>query len=605
MKKKIILSILSIFMIFGFAVNVSAAQSSILKLGFKTEVKSPTEIPADGATVYAAITDQFDFSRVVFQTGSSSSLNGGIMRKIIIAPSPAWTSTTANAGTAALGTNWFSAYCLDNDLLYPEYGVYSSQSYLVGYTTNNKNMKFDAAVTAALMNSSLMQNDAVKAALAAHKGFTINPVISNPPQGYTVGIELANTEAEIDKILANIECTSTNPLDCVDLTGQESTDPKKTNTNTAKIQSITFTPPVDDTTSEPFVITAAMLTGNPSATEYNLQFKAFDATTMSSDIAHMKYKTDISKASDYPEALWIIEHSYPTLPLREALEKAGVNYDTLASQIIALQKTDTNSSIVTALVTAGLMEDQKQTDDLTGDELTAYIENYVYATVQYAIWKVQGATDSNGNTIGSSIQNVSELNKLFQYLINVPNLSGYTSSDKYSNTISLSKPAQGKEVYEEKNDVYIYGPYTASYDALSTDPISLSVGNTGTDKDNIRILNASNQVINSITNGGTFYVEVKKSAKLASVIINAKVNNVTTFSPGTNRARVYSPNYVLAQNVMSGGIVNTINLDQNFSLDYNAKTGVENVAMLLMVTLVAFSLGYMVLSYKAKPIGLN
>ena len=55
---------------------------------------------------------------------------------------------------------------------------------------------------------------------------------------------------------------------------------------------------------------------------------------------------------------------------------------------------------------------------------------------------------------------------------------------------------------------------------------------------------------------------------------------------------------------MSGGKLNVTNISTNFSDDYNAKTGVENVAMLLMVTLVAFSLGYMVLSFKAKPLGL-
>jgi hypothetical protein len=37
----------------------------------------------------------------------------------------------------------------------------------------------------------------------------------------------------------------------------------------------------------------------------------------------------------------------------------------------------------------------------------------------------------------------------------------------------------------------------------------------------------------------------------------------------------------------------------------NAKTGVENVAILLMVTLVAFTLAYLLLSYKQKSIQLG
>ena len=56
---------------------------------------------------------------------------------------------------------------------------------------------------------------------------------------------------------------------------------------------------------------------------------------------------------------------------------------------------------------------------------------------------------------------------------------------------------------------------------------------------------------------------------------------------------------------MSGGKVTSETIQGEFKVITNAKTGVENVAMLLMVTLVAFTLGYLVLSYKNKPIQLS
>ena len=56
---------------------------------------------------------------------------------------------------------------------------------------------------------------------------------------------------------------------------------------------------------------------------------------------------------------------------------------------------------------------------------------------------------------------------------------------------------------------------------------------------------------------------------------------------------------------MSGGSIETSDINTSFDIVINAKTGVEDVAVLLMVTLVAFSLGYLVLSYKTKPVELS
>ena len=104
-----------------------------------------------------------------------------------------------------------------------------------------------------------------------------------------------------------------------------------------------------------------------------------------------------------------------------------------------------------------------------------------------------------------------------------------------------------------------------------------------------------------------FYIEVSKKANIGNVKFKLMLNNVVTFSPKTDRGRVYyqANTQGSVQNAMSGGKITTGTIEGTFDVVTNAKTGVENIAMLLMVTLVAFTLGYLVLSYKSKPIQLQ
>ena len=551
MKRKFLLGVLTLFVAFIFTTNVNA-RMSVLNIPFDTEVKAPATVPADGTTMYSTLTDPFDFSRVQFSTtGGGTFYASGLMRKILLSSGVDWTKGPGD-GVTALGS-WFAAYCLDGDLKYPDYGAYTSSAYLTGYTTNNVNMRFDEVVKTAMFNNPELRS-----------------VLANGNQ----------TEATIQYYEEPDRAGILGRLEGNDIAA-------KLQPNTVKVASITY----DET-----VITAAQLTGNSSANYLEVTFNG-------TDIAYLKYTA--AKSDDYNKALWIIEHSYPTLDLETALNQAGTSYAALSAEIATLQAGDTNDPYVPAYVTAGAMTDQKQAD-LTGDDLRKYVENYVYSTVQYAIWKTQGGKDPNNNTIGDSITNVTSLNKLYQYLINVPDLTNYGDSDKqFTNTITIKKPEVGKEIKEEKSDYYIYGPYVASYSALTNDPISLTITNSAEDKANISIVDNSGTVINEVPNGGAFYVKVMKKAKIASVMVDAKVENVTTFVPSSDRARVYNSIYPLTQNVMSGGKVAAKTLTTSETFNYNAKTGVENVAMLLMVTLVAFSLGYMVLSFKAKPIGLN
>ena len=85
------------------------------------------------------------------------------------------------------------------------------------------------------------------------------------------------------------------------------------------------------------------------------------------------------------------------------------------------------------------------------------------------------------------------------------------------------------------------------------------------------------------------------------------VKNVTTFKPEGNRGKIFSPVLGMSQNVLVGGRVTQTDITGSFSQDIfkNVETGIQNIALLLMVTLVAFAVGYFVLSYKQKPVQLQ
>ena len=162
---------------------------------------------------------------------------------------------------------------------------------------------------------------------------------------------------------------------------------------------------------------------------------------------------------------------------------------------------------------------------------------------------------------------------------------------------------RGKEQYKETSSAYIYGPYTASYDVLEGGDMTVSV--TNADKTGITIVDEDGSEISEIANGESFFIQCKKSANISSVSVSVRLEDASVFDPLTNRGRIYVPLYNVEQNVMSGGKIVNKDLDASVDLLVNPQTGVENVALLLMVTLVAFTLAYLLLSYKQKPIQLS
>ena len=66
-------------------------------------------------------------------------------------------------------------------------------------------------------------------------------------------------------------------------------------------------------------------------------------------------------------------------------------------------------------VTAEEVTPEKCTEEYNNLLATSKLEDFVYSTVQYAVWYANGGVDSNGNAIGNTLEGSGELNKLYQY----------------------------------------------------------------------------------------------------------------------------------------------------------------------------------------------
>ena len=135
---------------------------------------------------------------------------------------------------------------------------------------------------------------------------------------------------------------------------------------------------------------------------------------------------------------------------------------------------------------------------------------------------------------------------------------------------------------------------------VSTAEIKLEV--TDSYKDKVKIVDKLGNEITKFENGLEFYISVPKSEKISEINLKATADNALVFEPAENRGKIYYSRYPFFQNVVVGGKVNTTSVVGTIKLQYNPSTGVTNVALLFVVTMVAFGIGYLVLNYKNKPV---
>ena len=538
MKKNIIKLITVFFVSMLFVFGVDALSRPV-----NDAARVPSRIPEPGSKLYATVQDVFDFSKIKFKNGNEEISGYDSMRKIVF--SEGFEFDDQN-GIFGVKDDWFTAYCLDGRLKYPENGFYFSQ---ITGNTDVDSVVEDMIKTAVLnqSNSSQAMYDLLK---QARGSLGLNVLYKKP-------LKADGTEMTNDELGTQMLRSSETPIE-IEVEGLVIVD-KQTN---------------------PPVITAEEL--NNAAGKTGTTFKiSVSSSVEDSNIIFNRYTTNsLDTTLNYNRALWMIEHSYPTLSLEDSLTAAGADYDNLKNEITALHSTATE------------------------EEITKLIENYVYSTVQYAIWKVNDGVDYNGKTLGNELVGSEELNKLYKYLIEDKGNTFYANYGKnaYTEELSIVKPNTKKEIYEETNDIYKYGPYKVNGSFLETGKIYLSVKDS--DKNGVKLVDKDGNTISEVNSGEEFYILTNKKSKIANVTIEASAPDAKIFTPTGNRGRIYYANSVITQNVITGGKMDTKAVNANFELLFNPSTGVENVGMLFIVTLIAFTIGYLVLNHKNQPVEL-
>lgn len=294
--------------------------------------------------------------------------------------------------------------------------------------------------------------------------------------------------------------------------------------------------------------------------------------------------SEMSDSIGYRKALYIIEHSYPSLNLKDSLEYAGVSYETLLAS-------------------------------LNNNEES--VSNAVYATVQYAVWKVIGEYYEldNGEKLylSDTLIGNDELNKLYQFLIK--DREKYVD-DTYKNELILELPS--KEAYKSESDAEYYGPYKVKSKMLVTDWNSITAkvtspneGITLVDKDlkelsysevdGKKIYNVTN-IDNSDNEGySEFYIRIDNKYKSTTQINIDLDGKGKVYNTDNNRGRLFYSESKLDQVVIVSAKIIDVNPHNEVKLEYNAKTGVEDYGTLLLAILGAFTLGYIALRFKEEP----
>ena len=580
MKKKIFFSIVMLFAMFVVLARVNAAASArMLPVANSLKAVAPDVIPANGAKVKATVSDVFDFSKMQFKDASGNTIDGkNNLRKIVIGTQKSFTNATVDDQTSpeaylsAYLSNWFTAYCLDSSVDYPYYGVFANSIFWESVDNDNWSDAVREIVRIAVMNQDQFKpmHDSAKTNYNEDVYFV-----------ETVYYTAADTEGNRDELKTSVAQSFVEGL----LNGNSNTENSVT-INIVGVRLADYSGHFYTYVSNDAAATDLGVSGYGYLTS-NHENASVPVTVKLTDVAFHNYIANDGKTVNN-HALWIVEHSYPTMNIADTLALAGVDATKLDTQIATLY--------------AG---------EISGGASAEVIkENLVFGTVQYAVWYAIGSKVEDytlGNTMVTKVGTEDfELNKLYNYLVqDRTEYNGYSNAGYYSDKITITAPS--KELAETKDGYYYYGPFSASYTAVVDSGTKMQVVVTNSDKTGIDIVDSNYNVITELDKGQQYFVRVSTKANVGNVNYKITLNGIKTFIPASNRARVYYSEQGLSilQNAMSGGKATTANIQGEFSVVTNAKTGVENIALLLMVTLVAFTLGYVVLSYKSKPMQFN
>ncbi len=597
MKKKILFSLIVIALFFLSFTGVYAADGDTYTP--TTKAKNISFTPASNASIVALMDNVpfAEFSKFVKfnAVGSVDQITPrSDLTKILISIKPNYeiAAAAADLGLSKKATEfagddnqWFSAYCLDASLKYPRVGLenlVASDKQTVGQLSANQ--QYDQLLANAVLMA--FKND------KKFYNFINSQIKGSYNEIYSIAVKLDPTSQVTYVLGSPLVPASATPTDpnylAIAAAGQTFSTLKRGESAKVYIESITVvstnraecyteTPPSD---CAPKVINGKTIATDVDSsklvadTYYEYEFTA-------KDILFDNYSvTKLGGDNTYNHALWIIEHSYPSMTIDDLLTSAGATKTDFVNEIMALYPNNTF------------------TDDIKEN----LYDNYVYYTVQYAIWKANKYMP-DGHELGDTLYLKGEanntLNKIYQHLIKDRDEYKNYGNNKYSDKITFDKTNNDK--IKTTKDAYIYGPYYASFDVINPGDINLEI--TNADKKGISIVDANEKELTKVPSGGEFYIKCLKSAKITNVSIKGTASG--TSYDDSEKGAIYYANYALSQNVISGLKYMTIAGSGEDSFAYNPKTGVPNVAIVFIITLVAFSLGYLALSYNNKAVELN
>lgn len=388
MKKKILLSILVLFVCSVLLIRVNAASTTVPALAqfdWATKAKAPGG-SVSSSNVYATVTTGFDFSRVEFTTteNDDTTLSGKESLKKIIVGNLKKSEITNNKAAVKdlddLFTDWWTAYCLDSNMKYPEYGVFNFGGYrndethlgngysqgvmpLDGSNGGNYNSEANkdalnrAIVLAILLNNTTFANISADLVTQFSNPAAINMIGSPDP------VSDENTFPGIKLVVI------TEGKDIVDFYKYFM---KEQNAEEVKVglAYIGFTDSTQANGKKVFYIANNSYKDEITANHgNNVVFRNINDSGDAyvelpadlKDLAFSNYKVSSGKPStltntQYNHALWIVENSYPTLNVEDALSKAGVDIDELRNEV-------------------------KLIYEISDDEVDDYLEMVVYGTV--------------------------------------------------------------------------------------------------------------------------------------------------------------------------------------------------------------------------------
>jgi hypothetical protein len=522
-------------------------------------------------------------------------------RKIIVSENPNWALAKglnpASAAKSLAGESdyWFTGYCLDGTKNYPGMSLYNMPPMVVKSLLEQTYTLPDAIVQALGLSGNVQpkadRQIGATTLMAALNDAGIGGLFSNIPKSYNAAIVYNFGEANetdltfrvVDVLLGNPSWAQPSPL--LKDAGAELMKLKAVENATVLVKQIWFAADPTKTSCEAgdtdcISVSAADIYGAKKSGEltdkgyfkftYNAKDLAFDKLTSFS-------ATEYSGGGfNYGHSLWIIEHSYPSMGMDAFLAEVGVDKATLVSQLQGLYE--------------GVTFDDAKTANL--------LDNYIYFTVQFAMW--QANNSYAGGSLGrdlylGSLGTENELNKVYKYLTEPRDIYSTYGKNKYNgDTVTIDDT--NKDKVTEKGDSYIYGPFKATYNVLKSNGITFEV--TSNNKGAVSIVDADGKALTQLESGQEFFVKCTKAGKVTNVDLTfaASGKNYSDSEKGT----IFSSNFVVNQNIITGLGYEDVNGTGALNLTFNPKTGVPNIAIVFVITLIAFSLGYLALSYNNK-----